>query len=302
VQKIGIDDRSFLEKEPAVRLLEENDLRAGLPRRVDHSNKGTYGRLLLVAGSVNMAGAAILAAKAAYAAGVGLVRIVTPEENRVILQTAVPEAILTTYVDKTWNPDSFTESLSWADAIVCGPGLGLSDTAKCMVEHVLSDADVPVLFDADALNLLATEVSLLERPHGDLVVTPHLKEMSRLSGHAVDYLQSNLIASAMEFACQYNVTCVLKDARTVTAVPYRNVYLNLSGNHGMAVGGSGDVLSGVIGSLLAQGMNAEEASAYGVYLHGTSGDLIREETGARAMTASDLIDGLRAESASLEQE
>lgn len=289
---IGIDERSFLERKPAVAALEDGDL-AGLPVRKSHSNKGTYGKLLVIAGSAGMSGAAYFAAKAAYGCGCGLVRIFTPEENRTVLQTQLPEAILTTYPAKKMDAAALTDAINWADVIVCGPGIGTTDTASQLVKNVLKNASVPVLMDADALNLVAADVNVLLRPHTELVVTPHLGEMSRLSGDSVSYIQNHLIEVAEEFARQYNVICVLKDEHTVTAVPYSQTYLNLSGNAGMATAGSGDILSGVIGGLMAQGMSAEEAAPLGVYLHGRAGDVMREVTGERGLMASDLLEGLR---------
>lgn len=292
VEDIGIGELSWLGRKPSVAAFEEQEL-AFLAERISHSNKGTYGKLLLIAGSVDMAGAACLAAKAAYAAGCGLVRIVTPEENRTILQTTVPEAVLTTYPAKKLDLTQLTEEIARADVIVCGPGIGMSDTAGQIVKCVLQNAAVPVLFDADALNLIARDTSVLLRPHTEMVVTPHPGEMSRLTGDAIAYIGSRLIEVAEEFARQYNVICVLKDARTVTSVPYSQTYLNLSGNAGMAVAGSGDVLSGIIGSLMAQGMAAEKAAPLGVYVHGKAGDMIRKNTGMRGLMASDIVEGLR---------
>lgn len=292
VKDIGIGELSWLERKPAVAAFTDEDL-TFLAERTAHSHKGTYGKLLLVAGSVDMAGAACLAAKAAYASGCGLVRVVTPEENRVILQSVVPEAVLTTYSAKKPDMTQLTEALGWADVIVCGPGLGTTDAARQIVKCVLKNAAVPVLLDADALNLIAENTSVLLRPHTELVVTPHLGEMSRLTGDSAAYIGSRMIEVAEEFARQYNVICVLKDARTVTSVPYSQTWLNLSGNAGMATAGSGDVLSGIIGSLMAQGMEAAKAAPLGVYVHGRAGDKAAENVGMRALAASDIVEGLR---------
>lgn len=305
VRDIGIDAHSFLRSEPKVASLAGEDL-AWLPARIPHSNKGTYGKLLVIAGSISacgsdmhgracgsaMAGAAFLSAKAAYACGCGLVRIYTPEENRTVLQTLLPEAVITVYPAEKPDEKVLIDALDWADAVVCGPGIGTSESAGRLVRAVLQHASVPVLFDADALNLISHEVEMLFAPHPELIVTPHLGEMSRLSGRAISDLQRHLIAAAEEFAERYHTVCVLKDARTVTSVPGGQTYLNLSGNSGMATAGSGDVLSGVIGSLMAQGMQPKDAAPLGVYLHGLAGDSVRRRTGERGMMASDLIEGL----------
>lgn len=292
VKKIGITERSFSEHTPAVRAVEEKDLEC-LVGRPSHSNKGTFGKVLVIAGSVNMAGAAILAGKSAYATGCGLVRILTPEENRMIIQTALPEAILTTYSSEMADMDVVKDAIEWANVILCGPGIGTNETAAHILKQVLNCASVPVILDADALNLVAKDVDILLSPHAEMVVTPHLGEMSRLTGKTVSYLQTNLLESAKEFADKYHVTCVLKDACTVTATSYGVLYLNLSGNAGMATAGSGDVLAGIIASLTAQGCNCDIAAYLGVYLHGLAGDKMIAYTGKNGLVASDLIEGIR---------
>lgn len=301
VTDIGINDRSFMERKPGVAALEDTDLLC-LSERAKHSNKGTFGKLLVIAGSQGMSGAAFLSARAAYIAGCGLVKVFTPEENRIILQTELPEAILNTFSVKKPDETLLTEAVNWADAIVIGPGIGISETAEWMVKNVLKNASVPILMDADALNVIAKDVNILLRPHTELVVTPHLGEMSRLSGDSVAYIQNHLIEVAEEFARQYNVICVLKDEHTVTSVPYSQTYLNLSGNAGLATAGSGDVLSGIIGSLIAQGMPAKLAAPLGVYLHGKAGEAASGNAGKRGMLASDIHEGLRNVIRALEQE
>lgn len=292
VQDIGIDKHSFLGQKPALAALEACDLEK-IPVHKSHSNKGTFGTLLIIAGSVGMSGAAYLAAKAAYSCGCGLVRIVTVEENRSILQSQLPEAIITPYTTDKPDISELTEAIRWADAIVCGPGIGVSDVAGSIVNTVLKEADVPVVLDADALNILAADMDKLLFSDKELVLTPHLGEMQRLCKKPVKEIQNHLIEVAEEFAEQYNVICVLKDEHTVTSVPYRQTYLNMSGNAGMATAGSGDVLSGVIGSLLAQGILVEEAPALGVYLHGKAGDVMQNRYGKCGLMASDIAEGLK---------
>lgn len=300
VADIGIDRKSFFKQCPAVAAYERSDLSV-LAKRESHSNKGTYGKLLVIAGSVDMSGAAYLSAKAAYLSGCGLVRVLTPEENRTTLQTRLPEAVLTTYTAKNPDMNVVAEALNWADAIVCGPGIGTGEASRQIVTCVLQNASVPVLMDADALNLIAEDVSVLKKPHTELVVTPHLGEMSRLCGASVSCIQSHLTETAQEFAREYQVICVLKDEHTVSSVPYRQTYLNLSGNSGMATAGSGDVLSGIIGGLMAQGVSPGEAAPLGVYLHGLSGDEACKRTGKRSMMASDILEGMTHVICELEQ-
>ncbi len=295
-RSVGIDDRSF-ERSDGQRLMPQTaaytraDL-SRIPARRMHTNKGSYGRVLIVAGSVNMAGAALFSARAAYLSGCGLVRIVTPEENRTIIQTALPEAVLTTYNARKPDAEAVIEALQWADVIVCGPGLGVSDASRRLVRLVLKNAAVPLILDADALNVIAEDTEVLRKPHTDLIVTPHLGEMARLIQSPVSYIQAHLMECAREFARTYNVICVLKDARTVTAIPYGMTYLNLSGNNGMATGGSGDVLTGILAALIAQGMTPDQAAPLGVYVHGAAGDAAAEQTGHYSLTASALLEAL----------
>jgi NAD(P)H-hydrate epimerase len=246
----------------------------------------------VIAGSVDMAGAAIFSAKAAYLSGCGLVRILTPEENRVIIQSALPEAILTSYNSKKPDRDTINGALQWADVIVCGPGLGKGDAARLLVHTVLKNAAVPVILDADALNIIAEETEILQRPHTELILTPHLGEMARLCNATISYIKDHLLETAQEFARTYNLILVQKDARTITAVPYGMTYVNLSGNNGMATGGSGDVLTGVIAGLAAQGAAPSLAAPLGVYIHGLAGDAGAKKLGCYSLTAGTLLEAL----------
>ena len=289
--EIGITEKSFLGMKPKVRALTREDLSTLPPRRKD-SHKGDYGKLLVIAGSPGMCGASLFAAKAAYRTGAGLIRIFAPEENRIILQETLPEAVLTLYRGERFDEKELLEAIHWADAVLIGPGLGSTAVSERILKCTLSAVSVPLVMDADALNLLAKEPELLKRPHTDIVITPHLKEMSRLTGDAPVYLKEEKLSRAAEFANEYNVIVTLKDSRTVTAIPYGNVYLNTSGNNGMATAGTGDVLAGIMVGLIGTGLSAEQAAPLAVYLHGLAGEDAAERKGARSMMASDLIDSL----------
>ena len=152
---------------------------------------------------------------------------------------------------------------------------------------------VPIIVDADALNLLSEELEILKGPHTDLIVTPHLGEMSRLVDMPIEYIKKNILMTAQDFSREYNVICVLKDARTITSIPYGKTYVNTSGNHGMATAGSGDVLTGIIAGFLAGGLTPEEAAVFGVYVHGLSGDAMVEKTGYYSLMAEDILDGIK---------
>ena len=291
IADIGITNRSWLDKKPSFASLTIEDVQC-ISKRPSHSYKGTFGKLLIVAGGENMAGAAILSARAAYRNGVGLVKVYTSESNRIALQTAIPEAIVISYSTEDDLKD-FQIELQWADAVVIGPGLGTTALSQKMVENVVTCCKVPVLFDADALNTMAQIPELLEKAHSDWIVTPHLGEFSRLTGQNIPWIQANLIDTALEFSRRYEITCVLKDFHTIIANPYGLNYLNLSGNNGMATAGSGDVLAGIIGAFLAQGMKPLDAAAYGVFVHGLAGDEARNLMGTHAMMASDIVEGLK---------
>ena len=293
---VGICDQSFLADTerghvPSMAALTLEDLSL-IPARRSYTNKGSYGKVLVIAGSMNMAGAAIFSARAAYLSGCGLVRVLTPEENRTIIQSRLPEAVLSTYHGKKPESEMIISAMQWADVIVCGPGLGTSDAARKLVHEVLKNAAVPLILDADALNIISEDTDILTRPHTDLIITPHLGEMARLQKVAVSYIQDHLVESAEEFSRTYNLICVLKDARTITAIPYGQTYVNLSGNNGMATGGSGDVLTGVIAGLIAQGAKPELAAPLGVFIHGLAGDAAAEAFGQYGLMAGSLLDAL----------
>lgn len=263
-----------------------------LPKRFAYSNKGTYGKALIIAGSINMAGAAYLAALSAYKTGCGLVRVVTPKENREILQSLIPEAILSTYDAK--NPDMcfIQEAIEWADVINVGPGLGKSETAKRILQLVLEKRKCPLVIDADGINLLAMNDELLKENMENIVLTPHLKEMSGICKKNIEDIKEDLIGTATRLARKHTLVCALKDTRTVVADYDKKVYINQSGNNGMAKAGSGDILSGIITGLLAQRMKPFEGAVLGVYIHGLAGDSAAEKMGKYSMLARDIADSI----------
>lgn len=302
-----------------------------LPPRKNYSNKGTYGKVLIIAGSKGMSGAAYLSAKAAYRTGAGLVKVLTSEANRVILQTLLPEALFSAYDEAGMDADErqqkLLEEMSWATVIVIGPGLGQSDSAHELIEAVIRKSTVPVIIDADGINYLAGKLDYVRERKQTLVsgsdnkpdkkadrdsdkyriaerikqlagilkentiLTPHLAELSRLIGISVPEIANNLIDTASQ--CSYNNKLIyaIKDARTIVANDSSR-YINVSGNSGMATGGSGDVLTGIIAALIAQGMEAYQAACLAVYIHGLSGDAAAEKKGPYSMMAGDITDSI----------
>lgn len=328
VKDIGFSDCSLKQSGWDGMTLEPEDL-AGLPGRPADSNKGTFGRLLLVAGAKGMSGAAYLSALAAYRTGAGLVKILTVPENRAILQAQIPEAVVEVLepaddpgkqekredgegrADEAWEwndrkgkgeldqkvwrkefQKKIKKHCEWATAIVAGPGLGQEDSVEVLVEAVLSLARVPVVLDADGLNAVSRKVRLKEYFSDKVIVTPHMGEMARLTGKTISELKADRVRAAQEYAADTGAVCVLKDASTVIADREDRVYINQSGCSAMAKAGSGDVLAGIIGGLLARGMTRTDAAAYGTYLHGLSGERAAAKRGEHALLAREMTEEL----------
>ena len=291
VADIGMPEDSFFMQFPVVREIMDEDLNL-VPERKPYSNKGTYGKLLVIAGSEMMSGAAFLAAKAAFIAGCGMVKILTHERQRQVLSVLLPEAIIETYEDII-DEEQFLFHLGWADCVLIGPGIGTNSLSLEMIELVCSQCSVPLIIDADALNLVAQDLSILKQISCETIITPHVVEMSRLCEENVEYIKNHLIEVAQEFSKEYNIICILKDARSMISVPYGPVYINMTGNSGMSTAGAGDVLAGFVAGLGTQGMRLEDAAAVGAYLHGKAGDHAAETIGEYSMMASDLLTYLR---------
>ena len=283
---IGISSETFSEGTVTFGY-EKQDLFLGFPKRKKNSHKGSYGKVLMIAGSKGMSGAAYLSAKAAYAVGAGLVQIYTHEENRVILQQLLPEAIITTY--DTFDSEQLEKLIQWADLIGIGCGLGKSDTAERVMQYTLKRALVPCVVDADGINILSKQMEWIEVTNALIVLTPHMKEMSRMLQCSVKELIEQRMEKLHAFVERYKVVCVLKDARTLVAKEHQNTYLNLSGNAAMAKAGSGDVLAGVIVGILAQQCEPYTSACLGVFLHGLAGDMARDKKVAYSVLASDLV-------------
>ena len=301
VPDIGISTDSICEDQEIVRTAGKDIYRKMLPDRPEDSNKGTYGRLLVIAGSKGMAGAAYLNAHAAYMTGAGLVRIYTSSDNREILQTLLPEAIITTYEE--YNKEELLSLLTWADSVCIGSGLGMSRLSEKILKTVIEYVKVPCLIDADGLNLLAENKNYLNQmAERRFVITPHMKEMSRLTGTPVEELKADRIQILKDFISRYRITCVLKDSRTLIASEEKGIRMNLTGNSAMAKAGSGDVLAGVISGWMVQGKEAEDAAELGTYIHGLSGDLAKYEKGVYSVMARDLIEYISKALMKLEEE
>lgn len=266
-----------------------------MPRRPAESNKGTFGRVLCVCGSSGMAGAAYLAGKAALRCGAGLAEILTPEENRTVIQTLLPEAVVTAYSSESPELEKIENAVLRADAVVCGCGLSVTEQSLAVLGCVLRSVTAPAVLDADALNLISRNPSLLKYASGK-IITPHPLEMSRLTKLPTEDITKDRSSVCREFAKKHGLVCVLKGHRTAVSDGSDRVYINRSGNSGMATGGSGDVLAGILGGILAQNRSGElsimEAACLGVYLHGLCGDAAAEALGEYSVMASDIIEAL----------
>lgn len=288
---VGFPQKAISQVKPQIYAYDESDM-VRLPKRMNNSNKGTYGRVAVIAGSKNMSGAAFLCGKAAYSTGVGLVKIYTHENNRMVIQSQLPEAVMMTYHDYEGALSCVEDAMKWATVIVVGPGLGIDSTSERMLYELIMSAEVPLVLDADALNILSNNMELLEASSAQMIITPHMKEMSRLIGKSVSEIVENRFDIAKKFAKKSGVTLVLKDAKSIVTNGGEQLYINLEGNNGMSTGGSGDVLAGIIAGMLAGGLSLVEAAKMGTYVHCLAGDKAQEEKGTYAMLASDIISNI----------
>ncbi len=291
--EIGITERS-LTSVPLVSSYYPHEI--VLPDRKRDSNKGTYGKVLLVAGSAEIAGAAVLSARSALKTGCGMVRVFTHENNRTVLQSTVPEALVSVWRsgEKEEIRRALEKAVEWCTAIAAGPGLGTDEDAGLILEILLEIRGVrPLVLDADALNIISDRRDLLKKLGNNTVITPHVGEMSRLTGETISGIKSDILGTARDFAEKNGLICVLKDSRTVTASYDGQAVINRNGNNGLATAGSGDVLTGIIISLMAQGVSPEKAASLGAALHGKAGDTGAEEFGKHGLLAGDIISSIR---------
>lgn len=287
---IGLDE-AFLQRLPGKDFVLDKTVGQLVKPRSRYSHKGTYGHALLMAGSRGKIGAAVLCARACLRSGAGLITARVPGCGYEIFQSTVPEAMCLTDP----NIDQLTElpSLDPYAVVAVGPGIGQSTATADLLRNLLETTNQPLVLDADALNLLAADNSLLKLLPSGSILTPHVKEFARLAGAAGNGQER--YGQVRDFARQHQCIVVLKDAHTCIASPSGERYFNSSGNPGMATGGTGDVLTGVITGLLAQGYEPVEAALIGVYFHGRAGDAVAAQRGQAALAASDLAEALRIE-------
>jgi len=283
VLNIGLDKNFINKSETDYFYFLKNEVKLKSRNKFDH--KGKYGHALLIAGSYEKTGAAILASRACLRSGVGLLTVHVPQSAYEIMQTAVPEAML--MIDETETNYCKNNELHKFNAIGIGPGIGKKKSMKMALKNLIENSKVPIVFDADAINILSENKEWLNNIPENSIFTPHPKEFERLVGKSTNNFERNRMQ--VEFAKKYSVYVVLKGANTAVACPDGKTYFNSTGNPGMATAGSGDVLTGIVLSLLAQGYSSKDAALIGVFIHGLAGDIAAHEMSQEALIASDII-------------
>lgn len=266
------------------------------PKRRHNSHKGTFGTALMICGSYGMAGAAILAARGALRSGVGIAKCLLCEGIYPPFTAAVPEAVCIPHKQNKSGALKYSADIpklfEGSSALLFGCGVSQSEDTLKILYDIIEKSTIPTVIDADGINLLSSHIDLLKKSKAPIILTPHPAEMARLCGCTVKEIESDRIKKAKSFATLYNCVLVLKGANTIVALPNGDIHININGNPGMATGGSGDVLSGILVSLLAQGLSPEEAAKAAVFLHGEAGDKTAARKGQRAMLPSDIIEEL----------
>lgn len=298
VGDISMPREVMKDEEVKVNLVTMSFVRECLPLRPACSHKGTYGRVFLVGGSPGLTGAVALAGEAALKGGSGLVMVGVPRSLNPILEVKLTEVMtlpLPEEEEKCLSKAAekpILDQLAQCDAAGFGPGVHLRKEALSLLEGIIKNTTLPLVIDAGGLALLAENLEILREASAPLVLTPHPGEMGRLMKTPVEEIEKNRLAAARDFARAWQVVLVLKGAHTITALPSGEAYINTTGNPGMASGGTGDVLTGLIVGLIGQGLSPEEAAVAGVYLHGLAGDEAVSTRGEAGLTALDLLECL----------
>ncbi|MBQ9461125.1 MAG: NAD(P)H-hydrate dehydratase [Clostridia bacterium] len=300
VESVGIPE-SVVKNSPYIMLSTDEFVAAHpFPQKKASAHKGDNGTLLSVCGSYGMAGAAMMSAEAALRMGVGLLKLAVPESIYPIIASRLAEPVykpLAQSKDGMIDIDEYGKLIdlmnSGCNAALIGCGIGRSTSISSLVALLVDGAVKPLVLDADGINAISSNINVLKRSAAPIVLTPHPGEMAKLLGTDISTVQSDRYHIARRFALDYGVTLVLKGANTLVAAPNGRVYVNLTGNNGMGKGGSGDVLAGMIASLLAQGMDTESAAVSAVYYHGLAGDRCAEKFSARSMLPTDMIAELK---------
>lgn len=290
---IGIPDEAFESFSGSVELIEQKMVEAAIPKKPLDSNKGTFGKLLCLCGSTGMSGAAYLAASGALRCGAGLISVFTPESVFTALAAKFSEVMvfpLKATPEGSLAAENYEIIMAQkTDCLLLGCGLSQNPETAELIRRVVSDATGPLVLDADGINAMAGHIDVLRDSKADIVITPHPGEMARLLGVSIEQVQGARLKTASDFARENGVTVVLKGANTVIASSEGKVYINPTGNPGMAKGGSGDLLAGMTASFAAQGFKPEAAAACAVYIHGLAGDKAAAKLSQYGMAPSDIL-------------
>ena len=290
---IGIPEDCY--EEEYAETIEDSDVKRLFAARDKNANKGDFGHQLNICGSYRMFGAAVIAAKSAVRSGAGLVKVMLPESAYPLAASHLTQPVFKPCAENksgTFSPEStreFDEERAWADSVVLGCGIGDNDDTRILVNHVLKNSDCPVILDADGINCLSRCINIIKDVKAPIVLTPHPGEMARLVSKTPAEIQKDRINIAKEFAKGNNVVLVLKGANTVVT-DGKEVFVNMTGNPGMAMGGSGDMLSGMLGAFVAQGLSPLDAAKAAVFIHGRCGDAAAEKFSSRGMAVSDMTE------------
>ncbi|MCT4619262.1 MAG: NAD(P)H-hydrate dehydratase [Marinisporobacter sp.] len=295
LKDIGIPKKAIEKMQFNRNLITEDMVREIMPVRKRDTHKGSYGKAYIVAGSTGMTGAAILSCESALRSGAGLIKMPVPQSLNTIMETRLTEVITVPLpefkrgVVGISDIEKILKTMEESNVIAVGPGSGRSRELEELLRNMLEHTSTPMVLDADALNALANRKEFLKLIKSQTVMTPHVGEMARLTGLEIDYINNNRIEVATDFAKKWNVVVILKGARTVVAGPKGEIFINITGNPGMATAGSGDVLTGIVTGLVAQGIDPLKAAAAAVYIHGTAGDLAAKKVGEYGLVASDIV-------------
>lgn len=298
VKPIGIPAEGYKKIGCNYYIIDEKMILDGVPTRVRNSHKGSYGRAKVIAGSTGMAGAAILTCKAAIRTGLGLLRLYVPDSLNLIVRTSMPEVVTIPLQEMRKGVIGIThiagiiEDSTKSKVFTIGPGCGATPELGDLIRRAIQMVEIPLVLDADALNVLAKDLHVLGDKKGTIILTPHISEMCRLTGKTIEEVLAHPVYTALDFAKEHDVIVVLKSARTIVATPDGQAYFNINGNSGMATAGSGDVLTGIITGLIAQKVDPLQACVTAVYIHGMTGDFVAKEKGEHGLIAGDLVEKL----------
>jgi NAD(P)H-hydrate epimerase len=275
-----------------------SDAIKGFPKRAVNAHKGNFGHVLVIAGSSGGTGAAYLTSQAAALSGSGLVTLATGRSIFPIMAVKLTEVMVRPFFEtRDWSLSLLAEKdiinfSDKADVLAIGPGISQNKETQELVRNLIAKLEKPVVLDADGINACAGHASMLKTANSRLILTPHAGEMARLIGQDIKYIEQNRKDVALKFAAEYNTVLVLKGHNTVVAAPTGDIYVNETGNVGMATGGSGDVLTGMIASFIGQGVGPFIAAALGVYFHGLAGDIAFKDKGPLSLLATDILNKL----------